>query len=82
MRTLAENNDLITGPQFAALVMLAHFRGGKSQEAARLVMVDGLRQVDAAARVGITPAGVHNAVFRLAAVLSMARHAVIQKPNV
>jgi len=38
----------MTPERFSVLARLIHMRGGRSQEAARLVLVEGLRPVDAA----------------------------------
>lgn len=52
----------MTNAQFDALAQLLRFRGTPSQEAARMVLVDGVRQADAARETGVTPAAVNNAV--------------------
>ena len=46
----------ITPESFAALAQLMRLRTGAQQDAARLVMVDGMRQVDAARQLGISTA--------------------------
>lgn len=66
----------MTADQFAALAQLMAMRHGPSQDAARLVLVDGLSSSDAARQCGITPQGVSNAVVRARQVLELARAAV------
>lgn len=46
----------MTPDQFAALAQLMRLRTGAQQDAARLVLVDGMRQVDAARQLGISTA--------------------------
>ena len=65
----------MTHRQFDAIVKLTSARGA-SKNAARLVLVEGLSQVQAAESVGISPAGVCNAVQRLRAAMVLAREAV------
>ena len=50
----------MTPEQFDALAELLRMRGGASQEAARLVLVDGVAPAEAARRVGIQPQAVNN----------------------
>jgi len=40
-------------------------RGGQSQEAARLVLVDGMHPIDAARKTGLSSQAVCNAVARV-----------------
>jgi len=51
--------------RFAAIARLIRMRGGAAQEAARLVLVDGMRPADAARATGLSPQGVCNAVARV-----------------
>lgn len=53
---------MMTAEQFEALAELLRLRGGPSQQAARLVLVDGLRPTDAARQTGISPQTVSNAL--------------------
>ena len=55
----------MTPDQFDALSSLIRMRGGPSQEAARLVLVEGMRPCDAARKVGLSPQGVNDAVRRV-----------------
>lgn len=65
--------------QFAALAQLLRMRDGPIQAAARLVLVDGLRQSEAARRTGVLPQHVNRAVkacrvgAELARVVSIGR---------
>lgn len=45
----------MTNEQFAALAELARLPSGPTREAARMVLVDGLRASDAAATAGCLP---------------------------
>lgn len=54
----------MTEQQFAALAQLLRLRHGPAREAARLVMVGGLRVTDAAARTGLSQPAVSNALAR------------------
>ena len=47
---------MMTNDQFDALAQLMRLRTGSQQGAARLVLVDGMRQVDAARQLGISTA--------------------------
>ena len=51
---------MVTEDQFMALAELLRMRGGASQEAARLVLVEGLSTTEAARQVGTSPQGVSN----------------------
>lgn len=46
----------MTNDQFDALAQLMRLRTGTQQDAARLVLVGGMRQVDAARQLGISTA--------------------------
>lgn len=50
----------LTPDQFDALAELIRLRGGASQEAARLVLVDGMSPSDAARQVEASPQAVSN----------------------
>lgn len=54
----------MTTDQFTALAQLTQMRAGPAQEAARLVLVDGITQAEAGRRAGLSPQGVYNAVTR------------------
>lgn len=66
---------VMTDAQFSALAELLRLRGGDAQEAARLVLVEGLAPSDAARRTGASPQAVSNAVTRCRAGLELARRA-------
>lgn len=66
----------MTSSQFAALAQLLRLRAGPAQDAARLVLVDGASQADAARATGLTQQAVHNAVKRVQAGLERAQAAV------
>lgn len=63
--------------QFTALATLMALRASPSREAARLVLVDGLSVIDAAAQAGITQQGANQAVLRCRRALELARVAVL-----
>lgn len=69
----------MTPTQFVAVAKLIGLRSGPAQECARLVLVDGHRQVDAAAQTGLSAQGASNAVRRVRAAVELARLAVGQK---
>jgi DNA-directed RNA polymerase specialized sigma24 family protein len=62
----------VTAEQFTALAQLLRMQDGPSLTAARLVLVDGMRNAEAAALAGITPGGAHNAVTRMRRGLELA----------
>lgn len=66
----------MTPEQFNSLAQLLRVRAGKSRTAARLVLVDGLKQAVAARQTGLGPAGVGNVVSRLKKGLAIAKTAV------
>ncbi len=67
----------MTSAQFDALARLLRLSpGSTSRELARLVLVDGLTQAEAATRLGATPQAVHNAVQRVREGLDLALRAV------
>lgn len=53
---------MISDDGFEALAELIRLRGGASQEAARLVLVEGVPPGEAAKRTGTSPQAVSNAV--------------------
>jgi predicted DNA-binding protein (UPF0251 family) len=52
----------MTNKGFDALAVLLRLRDSPSREAARLVLVDGLRQADAARAAGISQQSVHDVI--------------------
>ncbi len=52
----------MTDDQFTALATLMRLRASPSREAVRLVLVDGMRQADAARAVGISASALGNAI--------------------
>ena len=65
----------MTPAQFDALATLIGLRQSTSREAARLVLVDGLSVIDAAARAGITQQGANQAVLRCRRSMELAKAA-------
>lgn len=65
----------MTSDQFAALAELLRLRDGPAQEAARLVLVDGLKPADAARATKVTPQAAGQAVKRARAALKLAQTA-------
>lgn len=63
----------MTDVQFEALAQLLRLRGGQAQEAARLVLVDGLSPVAAAAKLGMSYNAAYQAVSRAQRGLDLAR---------
>lgn len=63
----------MTPEQFEALAELLRMRGGASQEAARLVLVDGVAPAEAARRVGIQPQAVNNVLNSCQRGIALAR---------
>jgi predicted DNA-binding protein (UPF0251 family) len=55
----------MTPKRFSALARLIRMRRGAAEEAARLVLVDGMRPIEAARRIGLSPQSVSNAVARV-----------------
>lgn len=68
----------MTAAQFSALAQLLRLRAGPAREAARLVLVDGLRPVDAAALAGCSAASASNTLAACRAGLELARQAAGQ----
>lgn len=61
----------LTADQYEAIATLLRMRD-PSREAARLVLVDGMRPADAARTTGLTPQAVGNAVSRVRRGLDLA----------
>lgn len=64
---------MMTAEQFAALAELIKLRGGASQEAARLVLVDGVIPAEAARRTGLKPSAVSGVVGSCRRGIELAR---------
>lgn len=69
-------SDVMTAEQFRALCTLLRSPPGPAQEAARLVLVGQVRQVDAAALAGVSAASVSHAVARIRRGHELAKIAV------
>lgn len=65
----------MTNDQFLALAKLMRMASGPAQEAARLVLVDGLKPADAARATKVTPQAAGQAVKRARAALKLAQTA-------
>lgn len=63
----------MTSAQFDALTALRGLGNSQSNQALRLVLVEGLSQSEAAVRCGIGRAAVHNAVRAAERVVELAR---------
>ena len=63
--------------QFNALAQLLRLRPGPAREAARLVLVDGMTQADAARKLDVSPNTVTNAVARARAGLVLVRKVIL-----
>lgn len=72
----------MTHESFAALAQLLRLRQGPQREAARLVLVDGMRQADAARAVGVSPSALGNTLRACRSGLELARSARPQGPTV
>lgn len=64
---------MMTNEQFDALAELLRLRGGASQEAARLVLVNGLDRATAAQRAGVTADALRKCLKRCEEGLALAR---------
>ena len=62
----------MTPDQFDALAVLIHLRQSASRDAARMVLVDGLSVIEAAAQAGITQQGANQAVLRCRRAIDLA----------
>lgn len=56
---------MMTRQQFAQLALLARLRSSRAQEGARLVLCEGLKQVEAAQALGITQTTISQTIKRL-----------------
>lgn len=65
----------MTYEQFQALAQLLRLRQGPQREAASLVLVDGLRQADAARAAGCSASALGNTLRTCRAGLDLAREA-------
>lgn len=63
----------MTPDQFTALSTLMGLRAGPAQDAARLVLVDGLTKAEAARQAGCAPQSADQAVRRCRRVIELAR---------
>ena len=63
----------MTVQQFNALAQLLRLRQGPQREAARLVLVDGVRQADAARMAGCSASALSNTLRTCRAGLELAR---------
>ena len=66
----------MTVQQFNALAQLLRLRQGPQREAARLVLVDGVRQADAARLEGCSASALGNTLRTCRAGLELARLAI------
>ncbi len=69
----------MTTQQFDALAKLLRLREGPQQQAARLVLVDGLRQADAARMAGCSASALGNTLRTCRAGLELARVAIAER---
>ncbi|MFU5553715.1 TrfB-related DNA-binding protein [Pseudomonas aeruginosa] len=63
----------MTEEQFSALAELMRLRGGPGEDAARLVLVNGLKPTDAARKTGITPQAVNKTLSSCRRGIELAR---------
>lgn len=63
----------VTSEQFTALAQLLRLRPGPAQDAARLVMVQGMATPDAARQVGMEYPDAHRSVKRVRVGLDLAK---------
>ena len=66
---------LLNGEQLEALAQLLRLRAGPASAAARLVLVDGLRPAQAAARTGCSPQSASNTLSACRRGIALARRA-------
>ena len=64
---------MITSEQFDALAELLRLQSGVRREAARLVLVNGIRAADAARQAGTTPQTVHSALVSCRRGIALAK---------
>ena len=69
----------MTYDQFQALAQLLRLRQGPQREAARLVLVDGVRQADAARVTGCSASALGNTLRTCRSGLELARVAIEQR---
>lgn len=74
-RVEAEQSLADRGGQFDALATLLQLKAGPARQGARLVLVDRLSGVAAAAQTGASPQSISNTITRFRAGLSLARQA-------
>ena len=67
----------MTADQFAALSALMGLRAGPAQDAARLVLVEGLTKAEAARRAGCAPQSADQAVRRCQRAIKLAQQVTI-----
>lgn len=65
----------MTNTQFNALATLLRSRGGAVEIAARRVLVDGIRQADAARELAVRPDSLSNALVRYRRTMALVRAA-------
>ena len=65
--------DRLSADQFDALVQLLRLRTGPAREAARLVLIEGMTQADAARKLGLSTSSTYNAVARVRVGLQLAK---------
>ncbi len=64
---------MITSEQFDALAELLRLQNGVRREAARLVLVDGMKPADAARQAGTTPQTVNSALVSCRRGIALAK---------
>ena len=69
----------MTAASFQALSQLLRLRQGPQREAARLVLVDGVRQADAARMAGCSASALGNTLRTCRSGLALARAAIEQR---
>ena len=69
----------MTDAAFQALSQLLRLRQGSQREAARLVLVDGMRQADAARMAGCSASALGNTLRTCRAGLELARAAIAER---
>jgi len=70
----------MTPSQFQALSRLLSLKTGPAQECARLVLVEGMAQAEAARQTGLSRQAAHQAVKRARAGVDLARQASSPNP--
>lgn len=69
----------MTTASFDALAQLLRLRQGSQREAARMVLVDGVRQADAARMAGCSASALGNTLRTCRSGLELARAAIEQR---